>query len=230
MGGLSVIAERPLVTYGATSGTMQLYADIGPQAPMADAAERLGQRLQEHLNAAIHLEKKVLELLEGHEDVPQRKWHSFAHVLASQGTLDRMDNVHSFQKLATQYIRPMLTNLGQKLKEKNSEELMEWYRLYRAEIEGVCGLYTQVLEHRTHVHNRHLKGQINDLCPDLTSSPSLAQKALRAVLNTGVDAVACAMPTPRHFKELVQFHGALWDPVDRLQLRGLLGNGRIKHP
>ena len=37
-----------------------------------------------------------------------------------------MDNVHSFQKLATQYIRPMLANLGQKLKEKQTEEVDGW--------------------------------------------------------------------------------------------------------
>ena len=147
----------------------------------------------------------------------------------SPGAPQRLNSLHAFEKMELHFIRPMLSQLGDKLKTRNSDELMDWFRVYRAEVDQLCALYAQVLRHRTHAYNARLKGALNDLCPALRASPLLSQKALRAVVHSGVDHVVCDVPSPTRYKALVQYHDALGEAVGREDLRALMSHPDLKY-
>jgi len=223
--GLAVVAERPTWTVAMDTNATHSYIDVDdPLAP-----EETEQQFRTALEEALSLENRGRELFLGDADAPPVQWHSFAHYLARPNTPSRLASLPAFHRLVTEAVRPALRGLTERIRDKNRPELAEWMGTYRSHVEKLCRLYSDTLVLRSAKTNTTLNATIGDLCPDLTSSPLLCQKALRAVAHTGVDAVACSFASPREYKALVSLHPALQSPVDPAALRRLLGHPAVKH-
>lgn len=188
---IGTLVNRPLNAYSEKTNRMTRLADFP-----AHEGENVAESFRSALGKAVGLE--------GHykaKDVVPIQRVAWGHILNSN--IEKIRDIDSWRQILEYEIRPTLDEALHEL--SHYDEHKPWAEQYALVSRELFDRFTAYFEWREAQNSRQLAGALLEKAPELASSPTLSQKAVRVYRSVpGVNCVLVGMRKPRYVREMLK--------------------------
>ena len=183
--GLGTLINRPLNAFN--ENRLVRLADF----PSHEGTELMG-KVKDFLNQTLQLEARY----QGKAIVAGNQV-SWGHIL--RANLSQLMNLENWKGALTYQIQPALEAALSKLAKAEASAVRQWGTEYETATRSLFAAFTSLLESQAALESSKISRVLEDACPELKSSLTLSQKAVRLYLSIrGIDCILVGMRQPSY--------------------------------